>query len=77
MITSPRERRQLLNAVCTLFRCIDTASSPADLAVVRAKRAILNGLFELHVFNALDDGPLIAALAATTVASQGHGSKRP
>ncbi len=59
-----KERRELLNAICTVFRSLEEASSPSDPAVMQAKRSILNGLAEIHMIDALDDGPVLAALTA-------------
>jgi hypothetical protein len=61
MITRHKE---LLSAVSIVFRNMEEASSPTDPAVIQAKRAILNGLAELHMIDALDDGPTLAALTA-------------
>ena len=57
-------RKELLTAVCTVFRNMEEASSHTDPAVIQAKRAILNGLAELHMIDALDDGPTLATLTA-------------
>ena len=61
MITRHKE---LLTAVCTVFRSMEEASSPTDPAVIQAKRAILNGLAKLHMINALDDASALATLTA-------------
>jgi hypothetical protein len=61
MITKHQE---LLTAICTVFRNMEQASSPTDPAVMQAKRAILNGLAELRMIDALDDAPTLAALTA-------------
>ena len=50
-----KERKELLTAVCTVFRNMEEASSPTDPAVMQAKRSILNGLAEMHMIDALDD----------------------
>jgi hypothetical protein len=69
------EHKALLNAVCTLFKHLDAASSPTDPAVVQAKRAILNGLAELHMIDALDDASTIAALTALPHVRQGTSDR--
>ena len=56
--------KDLLTALCTVFRSMEEASSPADPAVIHAKRAILNGLAELHMIDALDDASTLASLTA-------------
>ena len=61
MITANKE---LFAAILTVFRQMDEASSPTDPAVRQAKRAILNGLAEAHLIDALDDAPILAALIA-------------
>lgn len=61
MITANRE---LFSAICAAFRHLDAASSPTDPAVIKAKRAILNGLAEVHLIDALDDASTIADLTA-------------
>jgi hypothetical protein len=43
---------------------MEEASSPTDPAVIQAKRAILNGLAELHLIDALDDARTLATLTA-------------
>jgi hypothetical protein len=58
------KRKELLTAVCTVFRNMEEASSPTDPAVIQAKRAILNGLAELHLIDALDDARTLATLTA-------------
>jgi hypothetical protein len=58
------ERKELLTAICTVFRSMEEASSPTDPAVIQAKRSILNGLAEIHMVDALDDAPVLAALTA-------------
>jgi len=59
-----KERRELLSAICTVFRNLEEASSPSDPAVMQAKRSILNGLAEIDMIDALDDRPVLAALTA-------------
>ena len=59
-----KERRELLSAICAVFRSLEEASSPSDPAVMQAKRSILNGLAEIDMIDALDDGPVLAALTA-------------
>jgi hypothetical protein len=58
------ERKELLTAICTVFRSMEEASSPTDPAVMQAKRSILNGLAEIHMVDALDDAPVLAVLTA-------------
>jgi hypothetical protein len=43
---------------------MEQASSPTDPAVIQAKRAILNGLAELRMIDALDDATTLAALTS-------------
>ena len=67
MITAKKE---LLTAIFTFFRCLDEASSPTDPAVIQAKRAILNGLAEVQIIDALDDASILATLTALPHGSQ-------
>lgn len=46
------------------FRSMEQASSPTDPAVIQAKRALLNGLAELRMIDALDDATTLAALTS-------------
>jgi hypothetical protein len=61
MITKHQE---LLTAICSVFRSMEQASSPTDPAVIQAKRALLNGLAELRMIDALDDATTLAALTS-------------
>jgi len=58
------EDRSLLIAICAHFRDLEEAGGPADPAVILAKRALLNGLAELRMINALDDALMLATLTA-------------
>ena len=58
------EDRSLLIAICSHFRDLEEASGPSDPAVIQAKRALLNGLAELRLIDALDDALILATLTA-------------
>jgi hypothetical protein len=58
------EDRNLLNAICRIFRDLEEAGGPTDPAVIQAKRALLNGLAELRLIDALDDAGILATLIA-------------
>jgi hypothetical protein len=56
--------RNLLFAICTIFRELEEASGVTDPAVIQAKRALLNGLAELRLIDALDDALILESLTA-------------
>jgi hypothetical protein len=72
-----RERKELLNSICTVFKYLDDSSSPTGPAVIAAKRTILNGLAELHLVDALDDASSIAALTALPLAPSDAPRRNP